>query len=454
VRATRILLLAVAVATVLVAGAVGLLVHYLGTDAFRQAAIAAARDVVGTEVDIGEMHVSLLSGATLRRVTVAGPPGVPGELLRAEALIVRPRLWPLLWRRVEIREIRLEAPAVRLARGEHGNWNYERLGPRPPAAPAALPGTPPAPADPGSPAGIRAPALDVLVPSLAVTRGSLIVAGDGGRTLLRADGVDLASALSRTAGATRADGRLAVTSLALADRLVLSALAAPLTVRGGEARLAPLAGTLAEGQVAGEITLRLSPPGRYAVRLEVREARAERLLSDLGAGALLSGRLHARASVEGTGGLRTLSGQGRAEMRQGRILDLPVLGLLASALHVPLLRELRFEEGSVDFVLAEGVLRTPAIRFVSRDLRVSGQGQIVLPAGTLDHEITLAVPEALVARAGRQTRAAFRPAPDGMMALDFRLWGPYDAPRTDIADRFLRGAAESILRKGLRGILR
>jgi hypothetical protein len=40
------------------------------------------------------------------------------------------------------------------------------------------------------------------------------------------------------------------------------------------------------------------------------------------------------------------------------------------------------------------------------------------------------------------------------MGVDFRVWGPYHSPRTDLQDRVLRGFAESILRKGLRQLFR
>jgi hypothetical protein len=135
-------------------------------------------------------------------------------------------------------------------------------------------------------------------------------------------------------------------------------------------------------------------------------------------------------------------------------MDFPTLAAVATALDLPLLRDLRFDEGAVDFVLAGDVLRTPVVRFVARDVRILGKGEILLRTGELAHELTLLVPPAAVRRAPREVRAAFTDRANGLVGVDFRVWGPYRAPRTDLQDRVLRGFAESLLRRGLRQLLR
>jgi hypothetical protein len=148
------------------------------------------------------------------------------------------------------------------------------------------------------------------------------------------------------------------------------------------------------------------------------------------------------------------SGEGHAEIRDGQLVDFPVLGSVAAALNLPLLRDLRFDEGAIDFTLTGDVLRTPVVRFIARDVKILGKGEVLLRSGTLAHELTLLVPPAVLRRAPREMRTAFTERPDGLMGVDFRVWGPYHSPRTDLQDRVLRGFAESILRKGLRQFLR
>jgi uncharacterized protein involved in outer membrane biogenesis len=447
VRALKILAVVFLGAVALLGVGLVALARYLDSDAFRRAAIAAAQEALGAPVAVGELRVSLFSGATFRQVVVGNPPGLPGELLRADALIVRPRLLPLLRRRLEIGELRLDTPAVTLTRSHLGEWSFERLAPRPPSSSSG-----------GSASGVEAPlpvpvspALDVVVPRLALSRGTLAVTHERKGPLVEATGIDVVTSFSRVGSVLAGEGHLTVASLRVAERVEVRALDAPLRFGGGDLALAPLRGTLADGTLGGQVTVRLTGPTRYAIALDLRDARAETLLATLG-GRSMSGQLQAQATF--TGAAEGVTGQGHAEIRDGQLHDFPVLGAVATALDLPLLRDLRFQEGAIDFVLAGDVLKTPVVRFVARDVKILGRGEVLLRTGALAHEFTLLVPPAVVRRAPREMRAAFTERPDGLMGADFRVWGPVRSPRTDLQDRVLRGFAESLLRKGLRQFLR
>ena len=445
-RAVKILAVVLLGAVALLGAGLFALSRYLDSEAFRRAAIGAAQEALGAPVTVGQFDVSLFSGAILRQVAVGSPPGLPGEILRAEALVVRPRFLPLLRRRLEIAEIRLDAPIITLTRSAGGEWSYERLAARAGAAP------PSGPAGSSAPLSLPAPAaLDVIVPRLGISRGTLLVTRDRNEPLVGAEGIELGTSLSRVGGAVTGQGQLTVASLRVANRVEVRELAAPLRFGAGELTLAPVSGQLADGTLGGQATVRLAEPGRYAVDLELRDARAETLLAALGS-RNLSGRLQAKATLTGTA--EGTTGHGHAEIRDGQLDDFPVLGTVATALNLPLLRDLRFDEGAIDFVLAGDVLRTPVVRFIARDVKIIGKGEVLLRSGVLAHELTLLVPPAAVRRAPREMRAAFTERPDGLMGVDFRVWGPYRSPRTDLQDRVLRGFAESLLRKGLRQFLR
>lgn len=421
--------------------------RYLGSDAFRRAAIGAAQEALGASVTVRQFDVSLFSGAILRQVVVGSPAGLPGEILRADALVVRPRFLPLLRRRLEIAEIRLDAPVLTLTRSDGGEWSFERLGARAAGSPiAGSPADSPAPSP-----GPAPPALDLIVPRLAINRGAFLVIRDRKEPLVGAEGVELGTSLARVGGAVSGQGQLTVASLRVANRIEVQDLTAPLRFGGGELTLAPVSGQLADGTLGGRAIVQLAASGRYTVSLDLRDARAETLLAALGS-RNLRGRLQATATVTGTA--EGVSGEGHAEIRDGQLVDFPVLGTVATALNLPLLRDLRFDEGAIDFVLAGDVLRTPVVRFIARDVKILGKGEVLLRSGTLAHELTLLVPPAVVRRAPREMRSAFTERPDGLMGVDFRVWGSYHSPRTDLQDRVLRGFAESLLRKGLRQFLR
>jgi hypothetical protein len=64
----------------------------------------------------------------------------------------------------------------------------------------------------------------------------------------------------------------------------IRALTAPLRFGGGNLTLSPLRGTLADGPLGGQASVHLVGPTRYAISLELRDARAETLLAPFGAG--------------------------------------------------------------------------------------------------------------------------------------------------------------------------
>ena len=451
-RAFKILAVVLLGAGALLGAGLFALVRYLDSEAFRRAAIGAAQATLGAPVTVGELHISLFSGASFRQVVVGNPPGLPGDLLRADALVVRPRLLPLFRRRLEIAEVRLDGPTVTLVRNERGEWSFERLVSRP----SPPPSTGGAGSSGGSTSGTDVPlaassTLDVVVPRLAMSHGKLTVIREPKQPLVEADGVELVTSLSRVGSALAGQGELSIASLRVAERVEVRPLTAPLRFEGGDLHLAPLRGQLASGTLGGQVTVALTGPTRYAISLDLRDARAEELLATLG-GRRLSGRLQAQASFTGTA--EGVTGQGHGEIRDGQLHDFPVLGAVAAALDLPLLRDQRFQEGAIDFVLAGNVLRTPVVRFVSGDVKILGKGEVRLTTGELAHECTLLVPQAAVRRAPREMRTAFTDRGDGLMGVDFRVWGPYRSPRTDLQDHVLRGFTESLLRKGLKQFLR
>jgi hypothetical protein len=44
----------------------------------------------------------------------------------------------------------------------------------------------------------------------------------------------------------------------------------------------------------------------------------------------------------------------------------------------------------------------------------------------------------------------FRDTGDGFAGIDFKVWGPYDKPKTDLKERLVKGAAGSLIDQGLK----
>ena len=427
--------------------------RYLQSPAFKEAVIRSAHDLLGSDVRIGDIHVSLLSGASLTAVSVANPPGFDGDLLHADAVVLRYRLWPLLRKRLEIGRLVLEGPTLAVTRREAGEWNYEHLGARGPASGVRTPRAAPS-AETPSPSGVVG-GLDVVLPEVVVSRGVVLVTGPSAAPIARLDQLDLTATLGWTGGAVRGDGHLSAGALSIGDRLFVRQVAAPLAFTPGEVKLATLTGTLGGGNLKADLLVRPVAGFGYSATIAVRDADVQTLLREAHVRrALGGGRLQLLASVEGTGGPAGPTGQGRAEVTGGELVDVPLLRTVQLVLQLPFLRSMKLDEFWVDFSLARNVLTMPALRVASHDLRITGKGTVRLDTETLDHQLTLALPKATVDRAPRDVRRVFTEQPDGWPTLAFRVWGPYDAPRTDLTDRVLRGAAEGALRKGLQQLFR
>src|SRR5262249_19718704 len=154
-----------------------------------------------------------------------------------------------------------------------------------------------------------------------------------------------------------------VGTVSLGDGLFFRQVAAPVTFSASELKLAPLTGTLGGGTLSGDLTVRPAAGFRYAVTFEVKDADVQTLLREaLVRRNLGSGHLQLRALIEGTGGPSTLTGQGRAELVGGELVDVPLLRTVQLVLQLPFLRSLKLDEFWADFSLDQGILRTPQLR--------------------------------------------------------------------------------------------
>lgn len=86
---------------------------------------------INRQVSLGDVSVSIFSGIRLHDLTIQDKEGTE-PFLKAGALRLDYRFWPLLRKRVEIKEIRLESPSVRIVRSADGSFNFSDLKKQPP----------------------------------------------------------------------------------------------------------------------------------------------------------------------------------------------------------------------------------------------------------------------------------------------------------------------------------
>jgi uncharacterized protein involved in outer membrane biogenesis len=449
VKAVKVTLIIVGVLVVLViavvCGGIFFTNRYLQSPAFKGLVLKSAREELGTEVHIEELHASLFSGVELRGVAVGNPAGFTGNVVTADAFVLRYRLWPLLSRRVEIEQLLLDKPVITLARNDKGDWNYEKFGAKEGGAePAAAARQSAAPAK-----SAPSTSLDIVLSKLAIAQGTVTLVSEKNQPLVKLDGIDFSSAVSLIGNKLAGGGRAGIGKINLADVLFVEKVATPVTFDADKVTLGALSGRLAKGELAGDVAVKLSDRFQYVVNLQVKDCDVATFFQEAGKKRVLSGTLKANVALAGTGGLPTIVGNGRAEIDDGKLMEIPLANLLATLLQIDALHDLKFSECLVEFSISNNVMQTPVIRLASPEMQIAGKGSISLDDHSLKQDLTLTFAKGALDRTPIEIRNLFTEQPDGSLALNFKVTGTYDSPKTDLTKRVVKSVGQQLINKAL-----
>jgi uncharacterized protein involved in outer membrane biogenesis len=431
----KILLAAAAVVLLVVVGVVAYGMHLAGTlntPEFKKAVLDQAKAAVGTDVSVADMKIALLSGVTLKGIAVKNPAPFPGDLLSAEAFVLRYKLLPLLSGRVEAERLSLEKPSLALLMDAKGSFNYEKLGAKGGASKAAAP----APA-----AGPSVP-LKIVLSKLAVDDASVTMTDNTKAKLLSVDDADFTSAFEVEGGVARGSGEARIQTVNLGDMLFVRGVSAPLAVSKQEMKLAPIRAKLAGGALSGDVTVHLEGGFRYVADVGLTGASVKTLIEEARSTGGVSGTLQGKARFEGTGGLPTMKGKGEAQVADCKVENAKVMALLSSALQVPELANPSFDECRLEFTISGSRVQTPVVSLKGDAMQLTGHGTYNMDTYAIDYDMSLALAAKLLAKVTRkELRPAFKDRGDGFSAVDFRVFGTTLAPQTDLLSRVGKAAA-------------
>jgi uncharacterized protein involved in outer membrane biogenesis len=447
-KAVKILLIVAAALVLVVAGGLFFLTRFVNTPQFKDQLLNAARDATGTEVKIGEMNVAIFRGIDLRDVTIGNPDGFTGELLTAKSFALHYRLWPLLRKRVEVETLALDSPVITLVKNDAGDWNYDQLGGGE-SKPAAEKSASPAPAKTSGPSS----RLDIAVDRIEMKHATFVMRKASGAELLRVTDANFSSRVSMSGHKLTGAGHASLAEAVAAGSLFLRQVSAPVAMDGDHVKLAPLSGKVADGALAGDAGLVGS---KYVVNLQIKDADVVKLIQEAGVAkpVFSSGKLQLNTALSGTGGLETIIGDGKAEITGGQLVGVPVLTLVGALLQVPVLQNLKFDECRLEYTISNNVMQTPLISLKSPQAQISGAGRVALEDYSLNHTLTLALAKEALERAPKEIRQLFTERADGFVTMEFKVWGPYDKPKTDLDKRLLKGVGEQLLEKGLKQLMK
>ncbi|MGO9244718.1 MAG: AsmA family protein [Verrucomicrobiia bacterium] len=447
VKAIKVILIIVgvvmALAIILVGAGIYFTSRYLQTPSFKEQALRAAHQELGADVQIDDLKVSLFSGVELRGVTIGNPPGFPGNLVTANAFVLRYRLLPLLSRRVEIEELSLDKPVITLSQNDKGGWNYEEIGaPVAETKTNAAVSTPPAPA---TTKAERSVPVDIVLSKLAITQGALSMVSDSNKPLVKLDGISFSCSVSLIGNKLAGSGKGGIDKIDLSEKLFVEKVATLVQLESDRVALQSLRGELAGGTISGEVSVNFDTGLEYTVSVQLTNSDVARLLQDAGAKQAISGKLNVTTSLAGTGGVPTIIGNGRVEIDNGKLMEVPLLNLLASLLQIDALRDVSFDQCLVEYSISNNVMQTPVVRLTSPQVQIAGKGFVSLDKYTLHHNMRLTFAKGALDGALPGIRDLFTEQPDGSLTLDFKVTGPYNSPKTDLAKRL----GQQLLQKGL-----
>ena len=347
---------------------------------------------------------------------------------------------------MEIEQLSLDKPVITLARNDAGGWNYEEFG-------AKEGKTKPANATPKPAASAKsatASPLDIVLSKLAIDRGTVSMVSEKNKPLVTVDGINFSSSVSLLDNKLAGTGKAGIDKVGVAGALFVEKVATPVTFDADQVKLTALSGTLAKGALAGDVALKISDGFQYIVNLQVKDSDMGTFFQEAGRKAVLSGTLKATVAVKGTGGLPTISGNGRAEIDNGQMMEIPLLNTLATVLQIDVLRDLKFSECVLEFSISNNVMQTPVIRLTSPEIQITGKGSVSLDDHSLHDNMTLTFTKGVLDRYPDEIRNVFTEQTDGSRALDFKVMGTYDRPKTDLGKRILTGVGQQLLQKLLK----
>jgi hypothetical protein len=433
----RLLVGGVVLLLVAVLAAAGYGVHLVGklnTPEFQKSLLDQAKAAVGADVRVKEMDLSLFRGVTLKGIAIANPAPFTGDLLTADAFVLRYRLRPLLAGRVEVERVALERPALGLVLDARGVFNYEKLG-GPPAKKRSA-------------TGAAAVPLRVVLKQLAVEDGSVTLTDHTRARLLAVEGAGFRSAFEVEGGMARGSGEAAVSTVSFGDLLFLRAVRAPLSLSKETVKLAPIRAEVAGGDATGDVTVHMKGGFRYVANLEVKGVDMSTLLAEAKSAGGVAGTLAGKATFEGSGGLSTMKGRGQGTVTGCRVEHGRTLSLLAGILQVPELASPDFDECRAEFTQSGSRVSTPVLVLTGEAVQLRGAGTVNLETSGLDYQMTLALAPRLFAKVTRpELRPAFKERADGYSTIDFHLYGTTSEPQTDLLARIATSAATEAISK-------
>lgn len=456
-----ILIFAVLFIVLIVAAVGGLLYanHYVQSTAFKERLVAEISKVTGGTVKIDTINVGLTS-----RVEVGGikldrtDPKSGSQAFSTKNILVRFNFWALLHKRIEIQELILESPDIKIV-------SAPKQAPTPvptqaPAAPGEVapqtPATAEAPSTPSQPAQTaKAPApapsqpaakapIELVIQKAEVRNGKLdIILPNGKRILL--DNFNLQTVIQQSEP-LKLNGQATCEKVTFDTQPPLTSLNATFRFDNNTLFIEKAKGTAFRGSVDVDGQAKIDGNQPFALRVKCSNIDLKALLEQKPQLAqAIAG--NANANVDVAGNFESpldATGKGFAEVKDGAITTKPIQFLMFTY-QIPELQVINLTKCETDFTLGGRKVQFSRAEAVSQNVRFDATGWYDLENNTIDFNLHPSISDAVKGRLPPAVSAGLQQEPDGFCSIAFREWGPIDNPQNDLKSKFAEGVVDNFL---------
>jgi len=410
---------------------------------------------LGTPLHLRRISVTPWNGLKLNGITI--PQEGTGDFLQAESFQLRVQFFSLFSDRLVIRQVALIKPEVVWAQNSSGKWRLPELpgeatkdhGRATSPATVTPDGAPSAVASPGvalaavapnepAPAETPAPVFTPEVQRVKLKNGDFTFLDSAGKLIAKFAGLDFNSNF-RTA--TSITGNASVQKISLRDKFFIEDLESPLQYDPVELAFSSISAHAAGGAINGHFEMKVqADDSPFTASVKFRDLAAEKLMTNAGGPAgIIQGRVEGFLEAAGkTADSNALTGHGEIFLRDGKLQQYSLLVALGQILQIDELMQLQLEQAEVKYHISPGIVTIDELLLRSPNVRLTATGTINF-RGKLRLDSKLALNDKVRRQLFAPIRENFQLLPDqpGYAAVDFKVSGSIDRPKTDLMDKLV-----------------
>ena len=273
---------------------------------------------------------------------------------------------------------------------------------------------------------------------VTLKKGNFTFLDAAGRVVAKFNGLDFRSSF-RTASAIK--GSAHVDQISLRDRFFIEDLESPLRYAPEALAISNISAQAAGGSISGRFEMELqAPDSPFIAEVKFRDLKAEKLMTNAGGPAgMIQGRVEGFLNAAGkTADSNALTGHGEIVLRDGKLQQYSLLVALGQILQIDELMQLQLDQAEVKYHISPGVVTIDELLLRSPNIRLTANGTISF-RGKLRLDARLALNDKVRRQLFAPIRENFQllPEPAGYAAVDFKVSGTVERPKTDLMDKLV-----------------